>query len=35
MKDVQKIIDKNKEAMIIPDGISVIGKDFKIIVGRA
>ncbi len=32
MKDVQKIIDKNKEAMIIPDGISVIGKDFKIIV---
>ncbi len=32
MKEVQSIIDKNKEAMIIPDGIVVIGKDFKIIV---
>ena len=32
MKEVQNIINKNKEAMIIPDGIVVIGKDFKIIV---
>ncbi len=32
MKEVQNIIDKNKEAMIIPDGISVIGKDLRIIV---
>ena len=32
MKEVQQIIDKNKEAVIIPDGIAVIGKDMKIIV---
>jgi PAS domain S-box-containing protein len=32
MKEVQKIIDKNKEAVIIPDGIAVIGKDLKVIV---
>jgi PAS domain S-box-containing protein len=32
MKEVQNIIDKNKDAMVIPDGIVVIGKDFKIIV---
>lgn len=32
MKEVQQIIDKNKEALIIPDGIGVIGKDLKIIV---
>lgn len=32
MKDVRKIIDKNKEAMIIPDGIAVVGKDLGIIV---
>ncbi|MBZ0198610.1 MAG: sigma 54-interacting transcriptional regulator [Ignavibacteriaceae bacterium] len=32
MKEVQQIIDKNKEAVIIPDGIAVIGKDLKIIV---
>lgn len=30
--EVLGIIDKNKEAMIIPDGISVIGRDEKIIV---
>lgn len=29
---VKSIIDKNKEAMIIPDGIAVIGKDCNIIV---
>ncbi len=32
MKEVQQIIDKNKEAVIIPDGIAVIGKDLNIIV---
>lgn len=32
MADVQKIIDKNKETLIIPDGITVIGKDHRIIV---
>lgn len=32
MKEVQQIIDKNKVAAIIPDGIVVIGKDLKIIV---
>lgn len=32
MIEVQQIIDKNKEAVIIPDGIAVIGKDLKIIV---
>lgn len=32
MADVQQIIDKNKETLIIPDGITVIGKDEKIIV---
>ena len=32
MQEVQQIIDKNKEAVIIPDGIAVIGKDLKIIV---
>ena len=32
MTDVQKIIDKNKESLIIPDGIVVISKDKKIIV---
>ncbi len=32
MKEVQQIIDKNKEAVIIPDGIAVISKDLKIIV---
>jgi sigma-54 dependent transcriptional regulator, acetoin dehydrogenase operon transcriptional activator AcoR len=32
MQEVQQILDKNKEAAIIPDGIVVIGKDFKIIV---
>jgi PAS domain S-box-containing protein len=32
MLEVQKIIDKNKEALIIPDGIAVIGKDMNIIV---
>ena len=32
MADVQQIIDKNKETLIIPDGIVVIGKDQKIIV---
>lgn len=32
MKDVQNIIDRNKEAMIIPDGIVVIGLDLQIIV---
>ncbi|MFH1195813.1 MAG: sigma 54-interacting transcriptional regulator [bacterium] len=32
MKEVQQIIDKNKEAVIIPDGIAVIGKDLKVIV---
>jgi len=30
--EVLGIIDKNKEAMIIPDGISVIGRDEKVIV---
>lgn len=32
MKDFQNIIDLNKEAMIIPDGIVVIGLDMQIIV---
>ncbi len=32
MSDVQQIIDKNKESLIIPDGIVVIGKDQNIIV---
>ena len=32
MKEVQQIIDKNKEVVIIPDGIAVIGKDLKVIV---
>lgn len=32
MADVQQIIDKNKETLIIPDGIVVIGKDQRIIV---
>ena len=32
MKEVRQIIDKNKEAMVIPDGIAVIGKDCSIIV---
>ncbi len=32
MADVQQIIDKNKESLIVPDGIVVIGKDENIIV---
>ena len=32
MQEVQSIIDKNKEAIIIPDGIAVISKDLRIIV---
>jgi PAS domain S-box-containing protein len=32
MKEVQQIIDKNKEVVVIPDGIAVIGKDLKVIV---
>ncbi len=32
MKDVQSIIDQQKEALITPDGIVVIGKDLNIIV---
>lgn len=32
MKDVKQFIDRNKEAVIIPDGIAVIGKDLKVIV---
>jgi len=32
MKEVQSIIDKNKESLIIPDGIAVITKDLRIIV---
>ena len=32
MTEVQSIIDKNKEVLIIPDGIIVINKDMKIIV---
>jgi len=32
MTDVQNIIDRNKETLIIPDGIVVISKDEKIIV---
>ncbi len=32
MPDVQQIIDKNKESLIIPDGIAVIGKDNNILV---
>lgn len=32
MKEVQQIIDMNKEAVIIPDGIAVIGKDLRVIV---
>ena len=32
MPDVQQIIDKNKETLIIPDGIAVISKDMHIIV---
>ncbi len=31
-KEVKNIIDKNKEVMIIPDGIAVIGRDYKVIV---
>ena len=31
MKEVKSIIDRNKEALIIPDGIAVIGKDLKVI----
>lgn len=31
MSDVQQIIDKNKETLIIPDGIVVIGRDKNII----
>ncbi len=31
-KEVKNIIDKNKEAMITPDGIAVIGRDSKVIV---
>ncbi len=30
--DVKKVIDRNKEALIIPDGIAVIGKELNIIV---
>ncbi len=32
MADVQQIIDKNKESLIIPDGIAVIAKDKNILV---
>ena len=32
MTEVQSIIDKNKEVLVIPDGIAVISKDMKIIV---
>ena len=32
MKEVKHFIDKNKDAVITPDGITVIGKDFKVIV---
>ncbi len=32
MKDVQSIIDQQKEALVTPDGIVVIGKDLNIIV---
>ncbi|MGD8781204.1 MAG: sigma 54-interacting transcriptional regulator [Ignavibacteria bacterium] len=32
MKEVKSIIDQNKEVMVIPDGIVVIGKDSNIIV---
>ncbi|MFA7287713.1 MAG: sigma 54-interacting transcriptional regulator [Melioribacteraceae bacterium] len=32
MKEVQSIINKNREAIGIPDGIAVIGKELKIIV---
>jgi sigma-54 dependent transcriptional regulator, acetoin dehydrogenase operon transcriptional activator AcoR len=32
MQEVQRIIDKNKEALIIPDGIAVISKEMKVIV---
>ena len=32
MADVQQIIDKNKESLIIPDGIAVIAKDRNILV---
>ena len=32
MPDVQQIIDKNKESLIIPDGIAVIAKDKNILV---
>ena len=32
MPDVQQIIDKNKESLIIPDGIAVIAKDRNILV---
>lgn len=32
MKEVQSIINKNREAIVIPDGITVIGKELKIIV---
>jgi len=35
MTDVQNIIDRNKETLIIPDGIVVISKDEKIIVFNA
>lgn len=32
MKEVQQILEINKEAVIIPDGIAVIGKDLRFIV---
>ncbi len=32
MREVKSIIDKNKEVMIIPDGIAVIGNDLKVLV---
>ena len=31
MQDVQQIIDKNRETLIIPDGIVVIGKGYRIL----
>jgi PAS domain S-box-containing protein len=32
MKEVKRIIDKNKEVVVIPDGIAVISKDMNVIV---
>ena len=32
MKEVTSLIDQNKEAMVIPDGIVVIGRDLNVIV---